>query len=1336
MPRGSTSRTRAFNVTVLLGAIVVGLLPSAAMPAYAKDPPPPPRAVADDLARQREVAVRQSAADEQRRRGELERSERSRQAADAWREAQRQSELSRREAARTIGQQNKAVVPAARPGLSIGGRITGEGTAVADGDVFAYEVTTGLAGQAETSRGGEFRIVLGPGTYKFLFRSRSGPWVPEWWNDRQSYSEATAVVLGARGAPPRLNADLERGVFVTGHVTDSLGGAGVADVGVIAQPFCCESFGSSTDGDGRYRMVVRKGISVKVAFFPPNGSIPYVAQYWNARPTFDEADLLAVGTTDIPNIDAVLERGVFVRGRITDAETGLPLRGSVSALAMNVACCQNFSAVADDQGNYAMAVRKNISIAVGFSAPVGPVAYVPLYWNGKRSIGEADLIAVGGVDISDINGALEHGVWLRGRVTDAETLQPIAFTTVTAQTVVCCEGLYAFTAVDGTYSVAVRKHTDVRVGFFPPQNGQIPYLSEWYRDHAAFGDADVVPVATADVTGIDASIDRGVFVRGHVSDAETGLPVPQTSVSASLASGVCCEGFFGSTDARGDYAMAVRKNLTLKVLFTPQFIGTVAYVDQWYSGKSTFEAADLVSVGTSNVDHIDAALGRGAFLRGRVTDAISGGGIAGVGVNLQLTTGACCGFFASTDSRGDYRTVVPRNVSLKVGFFPPSGAVPYLGQWYRAKASFFEADVVEVGTSDVAGIDAALESGVFVRGRVIDAVALTGIPFAFVSAQRVDGACCESFSASTDGSGDYVMVVRKNVRLKVAFFPPFNSSTPYVGEWWDHKTSFFAADELAVGSTDVPNINGALARGVFVRGHVTEAATNASLAGVSVNGFVESDVCCESYFAVTDGAGDYALAARQNVSLRISFLLFGSELLEEFYNDKPSFFDADLVPVGTTEVTGIDAALERGVRVAGRVTDPDGIGASNVSVNLQTALCCAGVAYTQTDFNGDYALFARPGDYKVSFFPQPPSDLLEEWWDDQPTFDSATVLTVVAGTPRTNISASLARGVRVSGRVTDGTGTGVPNVGVNANLVDPGPCCVGFFAQTAGDGSYSMAVRAGSYKFGFFPQPGSGFLSEYYNNKPNFGLADVVPVGPGPATVDAVLALGVGVSGRVTDAVSNVGLGNVQVDLFALDGSGNWFGFTDAQGFYTATVPQNVTIKVAFTAFTAVPYHRQWYDRVSEERDAARIPVGTAEVPDINAAMILVGAPTLVDARITADGPGSSDFVGLSDAFSVTFSEGMNGAATGTISIQDQDGTTATIQCSAVAGPEQAICTWDVTVTVLSVALTGTLTWVDGTTPGMQVPFDITRFSGVTDLSANPPVILDLPDRLVDHEDD
>jgi len=122
--------------------------------------------------------------------------------------------------------------------------------------------------------------------------------------------------------------------------------------------------------------------------------------------------------------------------------------------------------------------------------------------------------------------------------------------------------------------------------------------------------------------------------------------------------------------------------------------------------------------------------------------------------------------------------------------------------------------------------------------------------------------------------------------------------------------------------------------------------------------------------------------------------------------------------------------------------------------------------------------------------------------------------------------------------------------------------------------------------------------------------------------------------------------------------------------------------------------------------------------------------PTMIDARLTNNAGPSSDFVEAGDAFSVTFSEKMNAAAN-TISIQDQDGTTATITCGT-----NATCSWNTTTTttVLTVTMTSALVPNSGTTPGMQIPFNITAFTGVTDTSGNPPNVLGSSDRLVDYE--
>jgi hypothetical protein len=139
--------------------------------------------------------------------------------------------------------------------------------------------------------------------------------------------------------------------------------------------------------------------------------------------------------------------------------------------------------------------------------------------------------------------------------------------------------------------------------------------------------------------------------------------------------------------------------------------------------------------------------------------------------------------------------------------------------------------------------------------------------------------------------------------------------------------------------------------------------------------------------------------------------------------------------------------------------------------------------------------------------------------------------------------------------------------------------------------------------------------------------------------------------------------------------------------------------------------------------------------------------PTIIDARLT-NNVGSSNFTEPLDAFTLTFSEKMAGTASptrhiGSISIQDQDGTTATINCTAAAGANgTASCTWNAAITTLTVTLDSTLNpdlatttpcCLTGTTPGMQIPFNITAVTGITDVAGNPPNILGSPDRLVNY---
>ena len=87
---------------------------------------------------------------------------------------------------------------------------------------------------------------------------------------------------------------------------------------------------------------------------------------------------------------------------------------------------------------------------------------------------------------------------------------------------------------------------------------------------------------------------------------------------------------------------------------------------------------------------------------------------------------------------------------------------------------------------------------------------------------------------------------------------------------------------------------------------------------------------------------------------------------------------------------------------------------------------------------------------------------------------------------------------------------------------------------------------------------------------------------------------------------------------------------------------------------------------------------------------------------------------------------------------QDQDGTIITppgVTCGT-----NVSCSWNTAVTTITVTVTVLLTTPAvgaggaGSTPGMQIPFNITTLNGFADLQGNVPNVLGSTDRLVDYE--
>ncbi|MGH2490684.1 MAG: hypothetical protein ACRDF9_04175, partial [Candidatus Limnocylindria bacterium] len=121
--------------------------------------------------------------------------------------------------------------------------------------------------------------------------------------------------------------------------------------------------------------------------------------------------------------------------------------------------------------------------------------------------------------------------------------------------------------------------------------------------------------------------------------------------------------------------------------------------------------------------------------------------------------------------------------------------------------------------------------------------------------------------------------------------------------------------------------------------------------------------------------------------------------------------------------------------------------------------------------------------------------------------------------------------------------------------------------------------------------------------------------------------------------------------------------------------------------------------------------------------------PTVTDSRMV-NNVASTDFGDIGDAFSVTFSGGMNLNPAGNLVLQDQDGSTVFISCGT-----NAVCDWNGVVTVMTVTVVLPLVPSMGITPGLQIPARIVMMSGIASGSnGKVPDLAGSADTLIDFE--
>jgi alpha-tubulin suppressor-like RCC1 family protein len=284
--------------------------------------------------------------------------------------------------------------------------------------------------------------------------------------------------------------------------------------------------------------------------------------------------------------------------------------------------------------------------------------------------------------------------------------------------------------------------------------------------------------------------------------------------------------------------------------------------------------------------------------------------------------------------------------------------------------------------------------------------------------EEVQGQNC----ARTDAEGRYILGSLPLGDYKIEFQAP-SSGPDYVTEYYDNAPSWSQAQPVHVTEALTAGVDAALADGGEMTGTVIALSDGEPLAGVLV--------CAEEIgqefeeCELTGAGGAYRIRGLAEGSYVVSFLPpEGEGFRAQTYNGRSNPGEADAVHVVAGEVVGsINASLGPEATISGFVSDASTHG------GLDEVEVCAfeltGFEFEICELTGPtgaYTLTDLPaGTYKVGFFTE---SLLEEekglksspyakqYWNDQPSWDSADILTLGLGTNAGGIDAGLISSAR------------------------------------------------------------------------------------------------------------------------------------------------------------------------------------------------------------------------------------------------------------------------------------------------------------------------------------
>jgi 5-hydroxyisourate hydrolase-like protein (transthyretin family) len=729
--------------------------------------------------------------------------------------------------------------------------------------------------------------------------------------------------------------------------------------------------------------------------------------------------------------------------------------------------------------------------------------------------------------------------------------EPIAGASVYAYTAGDQEFLAdATTDDDGRYKLRNVRATDVKVQFHTMG------MTQWAHRQADFDSATTLTVPADGTLAVDERLSPTGTLSGRLTEA-SGEPAAWVAVQAFTSEDESAT--YGYTDENGQYALSV-----LPGAYKVQFLRDAT--EQWATGKTERDAADVVRVAAGQTVQVDDTLLATGTLGGRLT-ASDGSPLVYATVSLYRDDTYVTATSTDEDGRYLFAGVLPG--AYRVGFALEGGATQYIpGTAIRSGATAFPVTAGEHTTAD----DALVAVG-RMQGRLTDT---SGRPVAehYVDIRPTDENSEVSFETTTGEDGTWSVEGVFPVDYVVSFIKPDYSRRQYAYG----KGTAAAADPITVEPGATATVDDTWADGATLIVRATDAVTGAPVSDFCawVSG-IDAGGCTDgTELEITDlAAGTFGVSVSPGEK---SFYLYADDRDTTLTAGRVTTLSVPLTQGGkasatiTDRVTGAPvrgACVDLAVLGRGGLGDGQGIACSNAGGKLTTPAL-------------------RPGTYEM--FAYGVDGLGHQWvgptggTGDQ---RAAARLTVKAGKIAKAPAVLLDRAGTITGTLTDGAGEPLAdaNVGYSSWSSGAGPS---HGTETDAEGRWSLDVL-GPYAWPL--QFSAGPARVWSGGGGNRFTAETIPVTSGATTTyDMALDPAAALAGTVTLAT---GSDDTWWRLEAYNAvTGDPVGVADAPG----TAPY--TMQLAGAQQVKIHWHvsgdgslEGWYDGVPDWEAATKIRV-------------------------------------------------------------------------------------------------------------------------------------------------